>query len=354
MKMQRLCLGAVALAALANAASAQSQVQIFGIVDVALTNITNGSAGSVTGLTSGQASTSRLGFRGEEDLGGGWKAGFWLEGQVNVYNGTGGSTGFDFQRRSTISLIGPYGELRMGREQVPTYLNWGAYDLWGYVGVATTANLRGRFLGLGDASTGVRTSNTIAYWTPVFRGFSGHFMMAADEGDTSASRTSDKYTGGSVAYKAGKFQASAAIGKTHKIGTMLDDLTTKNLGASYDFGPVYVVAAYEKSEYSTRNRDLTTLGVRVPFGAGRFKAQYAKASGFGTTSIPQMYDAKLLGVGYDYSLSKRTRLYFNYGSIDNDGTTVTGANYTATSNGPSGIRRGETSSGYQFGVRHTF
>lgn len=352
MKMQRSCLGAVALAALSSVASAQSQsqsqVRIFGIVDVALTNITNGSAGSQTVLANGQASTSRLGFRGTENLGGGWKAGFWLEGQVNVDDGTGGSTGFDFQRRSTISLIGPYGELRLGRDRVPTYLNWGAYDLWGYVGVATTANLRGKFTNQNSAGTTVRTSNTIAYWTPEFHGFSGHFMKSADEG------TIANYTGGRITYKAGKLQASAAIGKTDQFGAMLGDMRTKNIGVSYDFGPAYVVAAYEKSEYSTRHRDLTTVGVRVPYGKGRFKVQWAEATGFETTTRFRGYDATLIGVGYDYSLSRRTRLYFNYGHIDNQGTTTTGANYVATGNGPDGILRGETSSGYQFGIRHSF
>lgn len=349
MKMQRSCLGAVVLAALGGMASAQSQsqpqVRVFGIVDVAITNISNGSGGSQTVLASGQASTGRLGFRGTEDLGGGWKAGFWLEGQVNVDDG---SDAFDFQRRSTISLSGPYGELRLGRDQVPTYLNWGAYDLWGYVGVATTANLRSKFTNQNSAGTTVRTSNTIAYWTPEFKGFSGHFMTSANEG------TIAKYAGGRITYETDKLQASVAIGKTDQLGSMLGDMRTRNIGASYDFGPAYVVAAYEKSEYSTRHRDLTTVGVRVPYGKGRFKAQYAKAQGFETVTRFRGYDAILIGVGYDYSLSRRTRLYFNYGRIDNQGTAVTGANYTATSNGPDGILRGETSSGYQFGIRHSF
>jgi predicted porin len=346
MKNPRSILGAVALMAIAGAASAQSQVTIFGIADVAATNIKNGSAGSRAGLNNGQSSTSRLGFRGGEDLGGGLKASFWLEGQIDVDNG---GDGFNFQRRSTVSLTGSFGELRIGRDQVPSYLNWGNYDLWGYVGVATTANLRGSFLSLGGSRTGVRADNTIGYWTPVVGGFSGHFMVAAGEGGIG-----NRYTGARVGYDNGKLEISAAISRTHKSGTALDDLTTQSIGASYDFGPVYVVAAVEKAEYSTLDRELVTLGVRIPLGQGRIKAQYAKSSGTGPTARLQQYDATLFGVGYDYRLSRRTSLYVNYGSINNDGTTVTGGTYTATSNGPAGMRRGETSTGYQFGIRHSF
>ena len=119
----------------------------------------------------------------------------------------------------------------MGRDQVPTYLNWGAYDLWGYVGVAATANLRGSFLSLGGSTTGVRASNTLAYWTPVIGGFSGHFMVAAGEGTTG-----NKYVGGRVGYEDRKLEVSVAVGKTYKTGAMLDDLETQSIGASYDSG----------------------------------------------------------------------------------------------------------------------
>lgn len=346
MKKQNSLLGALVLAACASAASAQSQVTIFGIVDAAATQIKNGSAGSLTSLSSGQASTSRLGFRGVEELGGGLKADFWLEGQLDMDDG---GSGFNFQRRSTVSLTGSFGELRIGRDQVPSYLNWGNFDLWSYVGVATTANLRGSFLSLGGSTTGVRASNTIGYWTPVVGGFSGHFMVAAGEGVIG-----NKYAGARLGYESKTLEVSAAVSKTYKSGTALDDLTTQSIGVSYDFGPVYVVAAYEKAEYSNLDRELVTLGVRVPVGQGRIKAQYAKSSGTGPTTRPQQYDATLIGVGYDYRLSRRTSLYVNYGRIDNDGTTVTGGTFTTTGNGPSGIRRGETSTGYQLGVRHSF
>lgn len=343
--MQRKLIALAVTALIGGSASAQSSVTVFGIADLAATNVKNGSAGSLKTLSNGQSNTSRLGFRGEEALGGGLKAGFWLEGQVDV--DTGG--GFDWQRRATVSLIGNFGEIRVGRDQNPTYLDWSAHDIWGFVGVATTNNLRSGFLTLGGATTGVRTSNSIAYFLPPMGGVFGHFMVGAGEGGTG-----NKYIGGRLGYRAGGLEVSGSTGKTYKTGAMLDDLSTTSFGGSYDFGSFAVEGGYEKAEYSTRDRSLVTVALRVPVGAGRIKAQYTKSSGTGGAATPDEYDATLLSLGYEYRLSKRSLLYTNYGSVDNGGTAVTGANRTASGNGPSGIRRGETSTGYQFGIRHNF
>ena len=117
---------ALAVLAASGAAMAQSSVTLFGIVDTGVGYIDNGGnevAGSTAGqnkygmTTSGNA-TSRLGFRGVEDLGGGLKAGFWLEGQIDGDDGN--AAGFNFKRRSTLSLMGGFGEVRMGREQTPS------------------------------------------------------------------------------------------------------------------------------------------------------------------------------------------------------------------------------------------
>ena len=92
----------VAVAALTAAAGAfaQSTVTLFGVLDTSVAHISSGNS-KVTGLASGGVSSSRLGFRGTEDLGGGLAAGFWLEGGLAVDNGN--SSGYAFERRSTVS-----------------------------------------------------------------------------------------------------------------------------------------------------------------------------------------------------------------------------------------------------------
>ena len=338
--MKKTLLVLAALTAFAGVASAQSSVTLFGIVDLAARNVKNGNAGTIKSLSPSGQATSRLGFRGVEDLGGGLRAGFWLEGQLDP--DTGGA-GFNFARRSTISLMGTFGEVRLGRDLNPSYTSIGAFDPFNYVGVASIANVRQQFLALGGATTAVRTSNSIAYYLPAMGGLYGAAMVGAGEGTTG-----NKYVGGRLGYAAGPLNVSAATAKTYKTGTMLDDLTTSNVGASFNLGFATIGAVYEMSDYRNLEQKLASVYTTVPLGKGVLKAQYTKAGGSAA------YSAKQFGVGYVYSMSKRTSLYTSYGSINNDGNATAGANFTATDRGPAGMRRGETSTGYEFGVRHDF
>ena len=77
--MNRTPLAAFMLAALSGAAWAQSSVTIFGVVDANVRYVDNDSAGDLWSLSPDGLQGSRIGFRGLEDLGGGLKAGFWLE-----------------------------------------------------------------------------------------------------------------------------------------------------------------------------------------------------------------------------------------------------------------------------------
>ena len=124
-----------ALSAFAAGAYAQSSVTLFGIADAAVRQVKNGSAGSQKQLASGSNATSRWGLRGVEDLGGGLKAGFHLESQINFDTGTADANKF-WGRRATVSLMGNFGEVRMGRDYTPTAYNTFA-DEFGIVGVGS-------------------------------------------------------------------------------------------------------------------------------------------------------------------------------------------------------------------------
>ena len=128
---------------LAGVASAQSSVTLFGVVDATVSATVRAKASSrqARQLTNSGYNSSRLGFRGTEDLGGGLAASFWLEAGVNNDDGTGAATssnnqrvgttsahrsgtqGLTFNRRSTVSLSGGFGELRLGRDYTPTFWN---------------------------------------------------------------------------------------------------------------------------------------------------------------------------------------------------------------------------------------
>lgn len=92
------------LAAISATSYAQSSVTLFGVADVAV-QVGRGSETNRTSVGSGGLASNRLGFRGIEDLGGGMKAGFWLEAGYNLDDGTGVGNTFNFNRRSTISLM---------------------------------------------------------------------------------------------------------------------------------------------------------------------------------------------------------------------------------------------------------
>ncbi len=350
--MKKSLLALAALTAFAGVASAQSSVTLFGIVDLSARSVKNGSAGSLKSLSTNGNASSRLGFRGVEDLGGGLRAGFWIEGDISADVGGGIKTAanangsaadpMNWARRSTVSLIGNFGEIRLGRDYTPTFSSVAAFDPWGYVGVATLANVRSS-IGSG-ATTGVRASNAISYFLPAMGGLYGQVQVAAGENSTG-----NKYVGGRLGYAAGPVNTSFAYGKTYKTGVMTDDLIQYSAGVSFNAGFATFQGVFEKSDYAANNQKLAGVNVLVPLGSGTLKASFVKTSG----SVA--YAAKQYGVGYVYDLSKRTSMYAQYGSINNDGNNVNGAQFASSSGGPvAGYRRGESSSGYEFGVRHNF
>jgi predicted porin len=345
--MKKSMLALAALTAFAGAASAQSSVTIFGIVDVAARSVSNGSAGSLKTLSpSGQAS-SRLGFRGIEDLGGGMRAGFWLEGDLTPDNGN--AAGMSWTRRSTVSLLGGFGEVRMGRDYTPTFVNFSTYDAFSSVGVASPGNVRnrsvptfgpaniGQTLGSG-ATTTVRADNTISYFLPAMGGLYGQVQVAAGE-----AVVGNRSQGARLGYAAGPLNVSGAYEMTKISG---GDHKTMNFGGSFNLGFLTIQGVYEKSDWKTLQQKIATANVIVPVGQGQFKAVYTKSGGNAGVA------AKMYGLGYVYNLSKRTSVYTNYASIDNDLT----SRYTTSTAGltTAAFKAGETSKGYEFGIRHDF
>ena len=117
--MKKNLLALAALTAFSGIAAAQSSVTLFGIIDLSLNHVKNGSVTQKL-MANDQLNSNRIGFRGVEDLGGGLKAGFHIEGGMQP--DTGG-TGQTWQRRSTLSLMGGFGEIRLGRDYVATFSN---------------------------------------------------------------------------------------------------------------------------------------------------------------------------------------------------------------------------------------
>ena len=330
----------IALAAVAatGAAFAQSSVTLFGIVDVNIRNVRQG-GDNLTSLSQDGIASSRLGFRGVEDLGGGMSAGFWLEGALNPDTGT--PAGLQFQRRSTVSLMGGFGEVRLGRDYTPTFWNHTVYDPFGTNGVGSSINT---FTNLGSgATTLVRANNTIAYFTPNLGGFGAQLQYAFKE--TTAANDPNEYAGVRLTYAAGPLSAAlATASEGSSIAT--ESYKRTNFGIAYDFGVAKPMAQYTQAKFGAAKVNHYLLGVVAPVGPGNLKASYVRSD---YNAAAGDADANQIAVGYDYNLSKRTALYGTFSRISNKNGGTKGLLPAAAAVTPGG-----TSTGFEVGVRHAF
>jgi len=372
---------AVAALAVAGAASAQSSVTLFGVVSAQITGYSNNSENlygqsvkvSKIQLANSGYNSSRLGLRGTEDLGGGLAAGFWLEaGLSNDDGNTGGNianagssvTGF-FNRRSTISLSGAFGEVRLGRDYVPTFYNDTVFDPFGTNGVGT--NLISTANGFGPGSpTGFtqnqmysRASNSVGYFLPPnLGGFNGVLMYAFNEAtkydnaaltpDVANTQRAGRYIGGRFGYANGPLDVAAAYGEATNTDNFFAGTTSTlkswNIGASYDFDVAKFMVEYsaaknvtDRSAPSFTNTFSFTdpgakgwlIGATVPVGPGLIRASYSgirysdlqvPAAAVGT--INQVLGLKnpkadKFALGYVHNLSKRTAFYATVAYVSN-------------------------------------
>jgi len=337
---------ALAVMAAAGAASAQSSVTLFGIVDTAITHGSASNGGeSWTGMTSSGYNSSRLGFRGTEDLGGGMAASFWLEGQLTTDNGTAGK--LDFLRRSTVSLSGGWGELRLGRDYTPSFWNLTVFDPFGTNGVGTNIMLSGSGALAAAAGVGtvVRASNQVGYFLPPnlggFYGQVGYWFGENDPADTG-----DGY-GLRFGYGAGPFNVALSYASTEGLADI--EYKTWNLGGSWDFGMAKLMAQYQRDSFFSPLGDEDgrgwLLGALVPVGAGEIRAAYSEYRVDVDGDDPRV---RKLALGYVHNLSKRTALYATIARVRNTN------GFDVTLGGASAGTGNFNSTGYDIGIRHSF
>jgi predicted porin len=334
---------ALAVLAASGAAFAQSSVTLFGVVDAGYARI-SGNGASRSGLTNSGLNSSRLGMRGTEDLGGGMRAGFWIEGQLT--NDDGNAAGLNFQRRSTVSLMGSFGEVRLGRDYTPTFWNTTVFDPFGTNGIGQ-ANSPG-MLGSAANTTAVRSNNSIGYFLPGnIGGFYGQYMIGfGEQASNAANSKQGNYNGFRFGYAQGPINAAFSAGKV-KGATSGADVSTNNLGVSYNLGfvtPMFVTGSEKDSVSKVR---YTEIGATAPMGAGQLRAAYSRYDVANSNN-----DWNKFAIGYGYDLSKRTQLYSTYAKVSNKGL----ATRSVSNNGLAGIAAapGGGSSGLELGVRHSF
>lgn len=337
------------LLGLATVSYAQSGITVQGTVDIGLSRVI-GSETSRTGLISGGNSTSKLIFRGREDLGGGLYAMFWMEAGFNANDGTFHATntnnqpsgavpagGMTFNRRNIVGFGGPWGEIHLGREQAPNYeMYTSKFDPFG-LGLGVAINYKDSL-----APRQIRASNDIAYLSPKFFGGFSVNLQHWRGNNAGGSATSDdgNGSGGRLSYDNGPMSAAVAYMRTlYATG----DATYRTIAGAYDFGMARLTFIGTRNEQGTLKESGWLLGVTAPVGPALLKASYSTLA----VDRPGDPEGKKYAVGLVYDLSKRTAVYSTVATVRNSG----GARYAMTGATTAPNR---SSSGFELGLRHNF
>jgi predicted porin len=334
-------------------ALAQSSVTLFGVVDATLARGT-GSISDMTQLTHSGNANSRIGFRGVEDLGGGAWASFWLESGINVDSGQGqatntnnqasgaaGSGALTFNRRSTVSLGGRWGELRLGRDFNPQFWNISTFDPFGNVGAGGNQVYVSSNVGL-KAPTTVRASNSIGYFLPASaEPFYGQAMYYLGENPSGSANAKDG-TGWGVraGYASGNLNVAIATSRTRYAA---GDVSQSNAGLQWNFGFARLMGMISRDDLGTSDGKGWLLGAVVPAGNGEFRVSYSRYT-IETGAEPT--SAKV-ALGFVHNLSKRTALYTTLARVRNSGGATAALNGAVTAPNTG-------SSGFDLGIRHNF
>lgn len=351
----------LALAALAatSASFAQSTVTLYGVVDASVesVNVANGAnKGTVTRVSSGNLATSRIGFKGTEDLGGGLKAKFTLESGIAVDTGAANTTRF-FDRNAWVALGGGFGEVRVGRTDSFVGELGGNSNIFG--GQAYDAL---KIIGSRNQNDYRRLDNSVSYYAPAF--VPGLELGA--QYSTAAVGTSSTTTGSEVAgsnfgksygltakYTVGPLAAGVAYlsVKDANTATAGDQKANDTLGfVSYDLGAAKVTGYYN-AETNLANtaglRRQTLLGAKVAVPVSPEFTVIADASIARNVkgNLAGDDNAEILAVKGIYTLSKRTAVYGLFTNVNNG---------AATGLGVAAVPASKTSHGIAVGVRHMF
>jgi predicted porin len=354
MKKSVLSLAVLASLAIGGAAHAQSNVQVYGLMDagVEYVNHANAAQDSLVRVVSGAKNTSRFGFRGTEDLGGGLKAVFGLEGGVLLDTGAG--DGPLFKRQAYVGLDGSFGRVVIGRSFTTTYDFVILFDPLGYApnySWATSSNASG------PSKYGMTTAfdNLVKY-----SGKSGDFKYGATIGlgeQASSAADSRKYAvGASWTHSGlGVMATYEQINGNTVITTGNRDKTSAyHLAADYKTGPLRLTAGMrgyklESGKAATPDVRADTYWAGVNYLiqpnvtlTGAVYHVNVKNVAAGQDADPTMYVARTL-----FALSKRTDLYLSAGyAKSKNGKLV------SLSRDDAGF--GTTQAGVTAGIQHRF
>ena len=321
--MKKIALVA-ALAAIAAPAFAQSSVTLWGRINTSIESQKFGNQDRKSVL---QNNSSRLGLRGTEDLGGGLKASFNLEHGLNSDTGVAsGGTQF-WSRQANVELSGSFGTVRLGSWFPDSYFS--SVDRTSNHNHDTGTSSDALF---SDFAFGFRT-NKVGYFSPTVEGFSGIVSVHAGEGNPGDARAYDASLNWEAngLHIAGTYSQADTAAKRKAYG----------LEADYAFGPFLVTGYYQREEVDGfKARDIGRVSAMYTMGQSEFHLNVGGTKA-GSDGNFRFGGASQWTAGYNYNLSKRTKVYAFYTNIDYKNNAV--------ANNPANFK-----DSFAVGVRHNF
>ena len=314
--MKKALLACVLAAACADFAAAQS-VTLYGAVDAGVGYSRQDGGGSDVSIDSGTSSESLIGIRGSEALGGGWKASFRLESEIEVDEGTWSDPERFFDREAWLGLGGGVGEVRLGRQA--TF----GYEWFSNVSPFETEFKQAR-LGtiFGYEAVAERVDNAVFYLSPVFGGFEvGVGYSFNDDGPEAPAQDNEVLTLG-LRYRNGPVMAVVTYDRKQDADDDAApgraDIQNLAAGGTYEIGGIELHAGYGRLKHRAFSRTARTekawlVGATVPLGEGEVLAGYQRVTGRNANELAQDADRDGFALAYEYPLSKHSRLYV-YGS----------------------------------------
>ncbi|MGG7603129.1 porin [Massilia sp. BKSP1R2A-1] len=335
--MKFKCLAAALLSSLPLFAHAQTNVTIYGVMDaaIAVENTDTPGEGHRTVINSGNQSSSRIGFRGTEDLGNGLKALFNIEAGVALDTGAADSSLFG--RRAVVGLQGDFGTLTVGREYSPIAAVAAATDTLGQGMFGSNLSAFARLTR--------RLANSVNYKSNALSGFTVN--AAYSTGEKTVDPSGD-LMGASLEYKNGGLYLGAGYHQIERLAT--GDDKEWGAGAGYTFGAFEVKGNYLVADQTGPNNEYKNANIGVAYTTGpnkffvNFQQQKIETGAKGNT----------VSLAYTYNLSKRTNIYTTYAQLRNNGRGVFGIYSSSTNVTPAATALGADPSVFTVGVRHNF
>ena len=316
---RRTCLVAIgstfACIGIAQNAAAADSVTLYGIVDTFVTHIHADGPGAANRMDSSGLYASRFGFKGHEDIGGGYGVNFILENGFNANDGTGADANRLFNRQAWVGVDSPYGELRFGRQNTPQWVMNGSFDA--FTAATQASGWNNMF------SPPPRADNAAMYISPIIGGFKVQAMYA--RGATGGSAIADQVASNqNIHFGAEYNKGPLYVGVNYEEvrNAAANNKARRTAGAvSYSFTDAFrayvAVAKQTVSDDSQDNYIYSTSFLYTFTPAASLALGYTffqdRASGAGHGNASEA------GVLYRYSLSKRTILYGAYSYLSQQG-----------------------------------